>query len=178
MLDQLDTRSGTNHLTFRLGDELFSIEVQNVREILDISTITRVPGTPRFMRGIINVRGSIVPVADLRMKLGLAETKQTSHTRIIVLELSVQGEILQIGAMADAVEDVFSVEPAQIEKPPKIGTRWKTEHVKGIGKKEGQFFLILDIHKLFLKEDAALLESLAGIAKAETAGDMVSATPQ
>jgi purine-binding chemotaxis protein CheW len=149
------------YITFKLGDEMFSIDVAQVREILDMIPITKVPQSPDFMRGVINVRGSVVPVVDMRLKFGMPETQKTVNTRIIVMELSFDGETTVLGALADAVHDVIELEPSQIEDPPRIGSRWRTEFIKGIGKRNDQFIILLDIDRIFSTEELALVDDSA-----------------
>lgn len=141
------------YLTFKLGDELFALNVSQVREVLDLTTITKVPRAPEFMRGVINVRGSVVPVVDMRIKFGLEQTKETHDTRTIVLDLSLDGETVVLGALADSVHEVIELDPTQIEAPPKIGMRWKSEFIKGIGKRNDEFIILLDIDKVFSAEE-------------------------
>ncbi len=147
------------YLTFRLGDEVFALDVAQVREVLDLSTITKVPGSPDFMRGVINVRGSVVPVIDLRLKFGLPQTDNTVDTRIVVMEISLEGEITVLGSLADSVDEVMELEPSYIEKPPRIGARWRIEFIKGIGKKDDNFIIILDIDRVFSSDELALVET-------------------
>jgi purine-binding chemotaxis protein CheW len=141
------------YLTFKLSDEIFAVEVAKVREILEYINITKVPRTPEFMRGVINVRGSVVPVLDLRLKFGMSVTEQSINTCIIVLEIYFEGETTILGALADSVQEVIELEPDQIEPAPKIGTQLKTEFIKGIGKRENEFIMILDIDKVFSTEE-------------------------
>lgn len=148
------------YITFKLGDEMFSIDVAQVREILDLIPITKVPRSPDFMRGVINVRGSVVPVVDMRIKFGMPKTEPTVNTRIIVMELSFDGEITVLGAMADSVHDVIELEPDQIEDPPKIGSRWRTEFIKGIGNLKDEFIILLDIDRIFSSDDLALVDTV------------------
>jgi len=147
------------YLTFKLGEEVFALDVAQVREVLDLSTITKVPGAPEFMRGVINVRGNVVPVMDLRLKFGLSKTENTVDTRIVVMELFLEGETTVLGAMADSVDEVIELDPTQIEPPPKIGSRWKTEFIKGIGKNNDLFIIILDINRVFSTDELAIVES-------------------
>ncbi len=149
------------YLTFRLGEEVFALDVVQVREVLDLTPITKVPGTPPFMRGVINVRGSVVPVMDMRRKFGLSGTENTQDTRIIVMELALGGEINVIGTLADAVEEVLDLEPGQIEPPPRIGMRWRTEFIRGIGKRDDLFIIILDIDRVFSTDELALVEAVS-----------------
>jgi purine-binding chemotaxis protein CheW len=146
------------YLTFRLEDEVFAINVAQVREVLDLTKITKVPRTPDFMRGVINVRGNVVPVVDLRLKFGLPKTTNTLDTRIVVMELLLEGETTVVGALADSVHEVMDLEPANIEKPPKIGSRWRSEFIRGIGKQEDQFIIILDIDRIFSTDELAIVE--------------------
>ncbi|MDM8537303.1 chemotaxis protein CheW, partial [Desulfobacterales bacterium HSG17] len=124
------------------------------------SEITKVPGTPDFMRGIINVRGAVVPVMDMRTKFGLAEIESTVNTRIIVMEISIDEEMVVIGAIADSVHEVTELKVGQIEDPPKIGSRWRTEFIKGIGKRDDNFIIILDINRVFSAKELEMAEAL------------------
>jgi purine-binding chemotaxis protein CheW len=147
-----DTRQ---YLTFRLGEEVFALGVSNVREILEFTTVTRVPKTPEFMRGVINLRGSVVPVLDMRLKFGLTRVEKTVDTCIIVVEVSFEGENTIIGALVDSVQEVFDLEPDQVEPAPKIGTQLRTEFIKGMGKRDDHFIILLDIDKVFSSEELA-----------------------
>ena len=143
-------------ITFRLGDELFAINVSQVREVLDLSLITRVPTAPDYMRGVVNVRGTAFPVVDLRAKFGLPRAPDSVQTRIIVLELVLDGESTVLGGLADSVHEVIELEPAQVADAPRIGMRWRTDLIQGIGKRGDQFIIILDIAKVFTLEEVAL----------------------
>jgi len=139
----------TQYLTFTLADEVFAVDVARVREILEMPSITKVPQVPDFMRGVINLRGCVVPVIDLRLKFGMEETAQTVNTCIIVVEVEMDGENIVLGALADSVQEVIEMEPSQIEAAPHIGTHLNTEFIKGMGKHDGRFVMILDIDKVF-----------------------------
>ena len=147
------------YLTFKLSGEIFAVEVAKVREILEYISITKVPRTPDYMRGVINVRGSVVPVLDLRLKFGMTRTERSLNTCIIVLEIDFEGETTILGALADSVQEVIELEPEQIEPAPKIGTQLNTEFIKGIGKRENDFIMILDIDKVF---SAGELQAVSG----------------
>lgn len=139
----------TQYLTFKLGQEVFAVDVAKVREILDFTPATKVPGTPEFMRGVINVRGNVVPVVDMRLKFGMSRTEKTVDTCIVVVEISVEEERSVLGALVDSVQEVFELEANQVEPPPRIGTRWRTEFIKGIGKRDNDLMIILDIDRVF-----------------------------
>ncbi|MBE7415777.1 MAG: chemotaxis protein CheW [Deltaproteobacteria bacterium] len=148
------------YLTFRLEDEVFALDITQVREVLDFTTVTKVPRTPDFMRGVINLRGSVVPVVDMRLKFCMSRTEQTVNTCIIIVEISLDGEKLVIGALADSVQEVIEIEPGQIEPPPRIGTRLNTEFIKGMGKRDEQFIIILDIDRIFSSDELALANGM------------------
>jgi purine-binding chemotaxis protein CheW len=139
----------TQYLTFTLAEEVFAVDVARVREILEMTSITKVPQVPDFMRGVINLRGCVVPVIDLRLKFGMEETAQTVNTCIIVVEVDMDGENIVLGALADSVQEVIEMEKSQIEAAPHIGTHLKTEFLKGMGKHNERFVMILDIDRVF-----------------------------
>ena len=149
----------TQYLTFKLDNEVFALDITKVREVQDFTTITKVPRTPEFMRGVINLRGSVLPVVDLRLKFGLPKTEQTVSTCIIVTEVTVDGETTLLGALADSVQEVIELNAEQIEPAPKIGTRLNTEFIKGMGKQNGRFVIILDINKVFSTDELALVQT-------------------
>jgi purine-binding chemotaxis protein CheW len=147
------------YLTFKLGDEIFALDVAKVREVLDFTNVTRVPRTPEFMRGVINLRGSVVPVVDLRLTFGMTGTQKTVNTCIVVVEVSLDGESIVVGALADSVEEVIDLEPDQIEAAPTIGASVRTEFIQGIGKRETGFLIILDIDRVFCAAELGSLKA-------------------
>jgi purine-binding chemotaxis protein CheW len=146
------------YLTFKLADEVFAVEVAKVREILDHTSITKVPKTPDFMRGVINLRGSVVPVLDLRLKFGMSMTEQSVDTCIIVLEIAFEEEIIVLGALADSVQEVIELEPDQIEPAPRIAGRIRIDFIKGMGKRGNAFIMILDIDKVFSLDELEAIQ--------------------
>jgi len=149
------------YLTFKLGEEVFGLDVGKVREILDFTTITKVPRTPGFMRGVINLRGSVVPVVDMRVKFGMSSTEKTVNTCIVVAEVELEGDVIVLGALVDSVQEVFELEPAQIEPAPRIGTKLNTEFIKGMGKRDERFIILLDVDKAFSAEELSLVQDSA-----------------
>ncbi|MFA5514813.1 MAG: chemotaxis protein CheW [Desulfuromonadales bacterium] len=147
-------------LTFRLGEEVFAIEVERTKEVLDYTTITQVPQTPNFVLGVINLRGSVVPVIDLRLKFGLHGIEKTVNSCIIVMEIEVDAEIVTIGALVDSVQEVLDLEMGQIEPPPRIGTRLKTEFIRGMGSCGERFLILLDIDRVFSADELVLVQEL------------------
>lgn len=150
-----NTTETAQYLTFRLEEEVFALDISQVREVLDFTAITKVPRTPEFMRGVINLRGSVVPVVDMRLKFGMSRTEQTLSTCIIIVEINIDGDRLILGALADSVQEVIELGPGQIEPAPRIGTRLDTEFIKGMGKRDEQFIIILDIDKIFSMDELA-----------------------
>lgn len=151
----------TQYLTFRLDEEVFAVDVAKVREILDFTSVSKVPQTPEFMRGVINLRGSMVPVVDMRLKFGMSQTENTVNTCVIVTEIALGGETTIVGSLADSVQEVLELEPDQIEPAPRIGTKLRTEFIRGMGTRNEQFIIILDIDRVFDEETmGGLLEVL------------------
>jgi purine-binding chemotaxis protein CheW len=136
-------------LTFALQGEIFAIDAQGVREILDLVPITEVPNALRFARGLINVRGRVVPLADLRVTFGMAQSDPDEDTRIVVMEIELDGDPTIVGILADKVYDVADIETGAIEDAPKVGMRWRPEYVRGIGKRNGDFIIIPDMGRIF-----------------------------
>jgi purine-binding chemotaxis protein CheW len=141
--------SSMKALTLRLEDELFAIEAGSVREILDLVPITEVPNASPFVSGLINVRGRVVPLADLRVTFGMARPEPDQDTRIVVMEIDIDGEPTVAGILADKVHDVTDIEAAAIEEAPKVGMRWPPEFIRGIGKRNGGFIIIPDLGRIF-----------------------------
>ena len=157
------------YLTFKLGNEVFAIDVAKVREVLDLTPITAIPRTPAFMAGVINLRGSVVPVVDLRLCFEMPKTESTRNTCIVVVEVLLDNESTVIGVLADSVEEVIDLEPDQIEPAPKIGTQIRTDFIKGMGKRDTQFIMILDIDRIFTAEEFAIIRGQ------ETCSELVDA---
>jgi purine-binding chemotaxis protein CheW len=157
----------TQYLTFKLDEEIFALDVAEVREILDFTTVTRVPQTPEFMRGVINLRGSVVPVMDLRLKFGMSPTEKTVNTCVIVAEVVVDGETMVLGVLSDSVQEVIDLEPEQIEPAPRIGTKLNTGFILGMGKHNETFMMILDIDKVFSEGEKAAIHGIEAEAMSE-----------
>ena len=144
----------TQFLTFTLADEVFAVDIRQVKEVLEYTSLTKVPRTPPTMCGVINLRGSVVPVMDMRLKFGMPKSERTVNTCIIIIEASTHdGTASTLGAMADSVKEVMNLEPDQIDPPPKIGTRMRADFIRGMGKHDDQFIIILDIDKVFSAEE-------------------------
>ena len=145
-------------LTFTLGDEVFALDIASVREVLEYTTITKVPRTPEAIRGVINLRGRAVPVVDVRLKFGMPETQRTVNTCIIIVEVRLGDEDTVLGALADSVKEVMDIEPKDIEPAPKMGTSIKADFIRGIGKQGDDFIILLDIDRVFTEDELSVAE--------------------
>jgi purine-binding chemotaxis protein CheW len=131
--------------------------VGNVREVLELIPITKLPKTPDYMSGVVNVRGSVVPVIDLRQKLGMSKGEKTVDTCIIVIEIPLDNAMTILGVMVDSVQEVMEFDPSQIDPPPRIGERIRSDFLIGIGKKDDRFVMIMKITEVISSEDAELI---------------------
>jgi purine-binding chemotaxis protein CheW len=145
----------TQYLTCKLGEEVFAVDIAKVREVLDFTTVTRVPRMPGFMSGVINLRGAVVPIVDLRLKLGMPKAEKNVNTCVIIAEVTVDHETTVLGAITDSVQEVIELDAAQIEAAPRIGTRLRTEHIAGMGKHNNGFVIVLDLDRIFSSGELA-----------------------
>ena len=144
-------------LTLALAGEAFALEAGLVREILDVVTITDVPNAPDHVWGLINVRGKVVPLVDLRVRFGMPRAERTIDTRIVVIEIDLDGEPTIIGLLADKVYEVTKITPDSIETTPRVGMKWRAEFIRGIGRRGGDFLIVLDINRVFASDQQAYL---------------------
>jgi purine-binding chemotaxis protein CheW len=145
------------YLTFQMSDDEYAVGIPHVREIIEYSAVTRVPKAPAWIRGVINVRGSVVPVVDLAVKFGVVARPVTKTTCIIILEIQLDGEDSIMGVIADAVNEVTHFTAEDIEKAPSFGTRVRVEYLLGMAKTGKKFALMLDIHKVLSGEELVRL---------------------
>lgn len=141
-------------VTLGIEREVFGVPVESVLEILDMQPVFRVPEAPAYLLGLIDLRGRSVPVLDLRTKLGLPAIAATETTRILVLEITVAGRPLVLGLVADRVFEVMALNAADIEPPPDIGVRWRSEYIRGVGHRDARFVIIFDLPRLFATDEA------------------------
>lgn len=148
------------YLTFTLGGEMFAVAILNVKEIIEYGTITEIPMMPSFIRGVINLRGAVVPVIDLSCRFGNKATEVARRTCIVIIELS-DGETSQdIGIMVDAVSEVLEIARSEIEPPPTFGAKIRTDFISGMGKVSGKFVIILNVMKVLSIEEIAMLSQI------------------
>src|SRR3569833_501408 len=142
----------SQYLTLGLAGETFGISIRNVREILDMRPIARLPHAPHFLLGMIDVRGSGYPIVDLRLKLDLPSVPATDATRIIILDVPIGDKVVGVGFVADCVYEVTDVDEASMETVPEVGGRWQSEYIASIGRKGYKFVIIFDLKRLMAHE--------------------------
>ena len=149
------------YLTFTLGSEMFAVAILNVKEIIEYGTVTEIPMMPGFIRGVINLRGAVVPVIDLSCRFGGQSTKVARRTCIIIVEMT-EGDVKQdIGVMVDAVSEVLEITQADIEPAPAFGAKIRTDFISGMGKVNGKFVIILDVARVLSVEEIAMLTQVS-----------------
>ncbi|MHB8843853.1 MAG: chemotaxis protein CheW [Nitrospirota bacterium] len=154
------TVSMQQYLTFLLGDETFSLDIAKVREVLDYTLITPVPRMPEYLQGVINLRGNVVPVVDLRLLFGMPPTSVSVNTCIIITEVLVNNEPVELGLLADAVQEVLDLDPEVIKPAPRIGTKLDNRFIKGMGRQGERFLIILDIDRVFSADEQELAHAM------------------
>jgi purine-binding chemotaxis protein CheW len=162
--------STSQYLTFKLDQELFAVDIGKVREVLEFTTMTKVPRMPDFMRGVINLRGNVVPVVDMRLKLGLTMTEKTVDTCVVISEVAVDGERTVLGALVDSVQEVIDLDASNVSPPPHMGSRVDAAVILGMGKREDQFIMILDLDKVFTASELRSSNAIAPVAPAVSNG--------
>ncbi len=149
-------------LTFTLGSEMFAVGTLSVKEIIEYGHLTEVPMMPSFIRGVINLRGAVVPVVDLGARFGRGETQVTRRTCIVIIEVPSGDEKQDIGVVVDAVSEVLEIPATEIEPPPAFGAKIRTDFILGMGKVDGKFVILLDVGKVLSVEEISALASAAG----------------
>jgi purine-binding chemotaxis protein CheW len=147
-----------SYLTFKLGGEFFAANVSKVLNILEMTKVTKVPKAPSYMKGVINLRGSVLPLVDTRIKFDMPETEYTTNTCILVLDIILNNESVHVGALVDSVQEVLEIDDVNIQPPPSIGTRYRSEFIDGIVKVDEEFIMILNMDLIFSTDELSLLK--------------------
>ncbi len=150
-----------SYLSFELGNEMFAADVSKVLEILEMRPITKVPRAPSYMRGVINLRGSVLPVLDTRIKFGMKPKEDTVDTCIVVLNVTMDDEPLTLGALVDSVEEVLELTDNDIEPPPTIGSKFNPEYLNGMVKMDDNFIMVLNVDKVFSTDELIMATEAA-----------------
>ncbi len=153
-----ENREG-KYLTFSLADEEYGIGILKIKEIIGMMPITTVPQTPAFVKGVINLRGKVIPVIDLRLRFGMNAIDYTERTCIIVVEIAGTNSTVQIGIVVDTVSEVLNVKNDEIEDTPAFGTKLDTEYILGMAKMEGGVKILLDIDRVLNADEITVLEN-------------------
>lgn len=149
-----------SYFTFRLGSKLFAVNIGQVTKILELTEITKMPNSPSYFRGIINLFGDVIPVFDGRLKFGFQENERTRDTCILILVFELDGQTVSSGIIVDSVEKVLIFEPDEIKPAPTVGKGFNAEYIEGITTFEGEFVIILDIEKIFSEEEIKLITTV------------------
>jgi len=157
----VQTETLNSFLSFRLGEELFAANVSKVLEILEIPKITKVPRSPSFMRGVINLRGNVLPVIDTRVKFGFPIVPDTVNSCILVLNVLSEDKNIILGAVVDAVQEVMEIDNEAIQAVPSMGTKYKTEFISGMLKMGEDFIMLLNLDLVFTSEEMSILEDVS-----------------
>jgi len=157
------------YLTFRLGDETFALPILSIKEILEYPSLTVVPLMAACVRGVLNLRGSVVPVVDLAVRFGREPGPQTRRTCVVIIEVRSGEEWLDIGSVVDAVNQIIDIPASEIEPPPSFGARLRTDFIHGMGKVDGGFVVILDAGQVLSVDEIAQLGAATGSEPARAA---------
>lgn len=156
----LESSEENQYLTFTLAQEMFAISIQNIREIMEYGELTTVPMMPDFVRGVINLRGSVVPVIDLSARFGRGQSQINSRSCVVILEVGNEGAEQEIGVIVDAVSEVREISASEIEPAPSFGTRVRADFISGMGKVDERFVIVLDVQRVVDIEEMAQLSSM------------------
>jgi len=155
-----ETNEQQQYLTFSLGEEMFAIGILAIREIIEYGQLTEVPMTPPFIRGVINLRGAVVPVIDLSVRFGRQAAGITKRTCIVIIETESAEQKHQMGIVVDAVSEVLEIPASDIEPPPEFGTHIRTDFISGMGKINGKFVVLLDVNKVLSLDEVAVIAAI------------------
>jgi purine-binding chemotaxis protein CheW len=151
------SESMQQHLTFMLGGEMFAMGILDIREILEYATPTEVPMMPAYLRGVINLRGAVVPVVDMLARFGRPSTPVTKRTCIVIVELVLGGEPQTVGLVVDAVNEVLDIPADDIDPPPAFGARIQSDFIRGMGKVHGKLVILLDVNHILAADERVAL---------------------
>jgi len=155
------TSGGRQYLTFMLHGETYAIGILAIKEIIEYGQLTNVPMMPEFIRGVINLRGAVVPVVDLQARFGRPPAGVSRRTCIVIIEIEAEGEAQDVGIMVDAVNEVLEIPDSEVEDPPSFGTRIRTDFIRGMGKVSGKFVIILELARVLALEELAAVAAAA-----------------
>ena len=156
-MEKIQSAKTNSFLTFKIGEELYATNVIKILSILELTKITKVPRTPDYIKGVINLRGTVLPIIDLRIKFGMTPTEFTSNTCILVLDIEMDSHSLKIGALVDAVQEVIEIEQTKILPSPNIGTSYHSEFIEGMYNTDDSFIMILNMDMFFSSDELTVM---------------------
>jgi purine-binding chemotaxis protein CheW len=158
-MSESSTARVNSYLTFKLDEELYAANVNHVISILELTRITKIPRTPDYIKGVINLRGAVLPIVDLRVKFGLSATEFTSNTSILVLEVEIDNVMVNLGAIVESVQEVIEMSDSNILPPPSLGSKFQSDFVEGMFRSNDAFILILNIQRIFTEDELTTIGS-------------------
>lgn len=169
----IDAEQASQYLTFTLGGELYAVAIQHIKEIIEFSALTEIPLMPPFLRGVLNLRGAMVPVVDLSERFTRTRTEIGKRTCVVILEVELEGEPARqpLGVLVDSVNEVLAVEPQRIEQRPSFGAKIRSDFIEGMLNLEGHFVIALDIRQVLSMEELTQMIELAASDQAQDAAD-------
>jgi purine-binding chemotaxis protein CheW len=180
-MDKEELKQINSYLSFKLGEEEFAAHVSKVLSIMEMTKITKVPKSPEYMKGVINLRGQVLPVVDTRIKFGMSPTEFTKNTCIVVMEVELEGDdSVQVGTLVDSVQEVLEITEDQIQPPPSIGSKYQSQFIYGMAKVDEKFIMLLDMDKVFSAEEISDMQTSRDMSEKpeEAAGETSEATDQ
>lgn len=160
-ISRMKTLAGSRYLNFSLDRESYCMEILKVRELMGMADITPLPQTPEFIRGVINLRGQIIPIIDLRLKFGLDFLEYQKRTSIIVVEVEIEGERMLMGLVVDSIQEVIAIPEEKIKVIPYINTRVRAEYIRGVADTPDGMKIVLDVHKILTDEEFVRLKTMS-----------------
>ena len=160
-MENAGTGRGGKYLTFTMADEEYGISILKIKEIIGMMQITTVPQTPDFIKGVINLRGKVIPVIDLRLKFGMASIPYNDRTCIIVVEIDAENATVLVGIVVDSVSEVLNIREEDIEETPTFGTKLDTQYILGMAKMEGGVKILLNIDRVLSSDEITAIEQVS-----------------
>ncbi len=170
----MEKNNNISYLCFKLGDELFALHVGKVYKILEMTTITGVPKSPDYMKGVINLRGKVVPVIDTRLKFGMTPLGETKSTCLLVIDANIGGETVMVSLLVDAVQAVLKIEDGDILPPPSIGNQYQSDFISGMAKIKERFVMVLNIDAILSSSDMVDILALDEARQAQEEGAILN----
>lgn len=173
-MDKKETNEVNSYLSFRLGEEIFALDVVQVHKILGMTSITEVPKSPDYMKGVINLRGSVLPVVDTRIKFGMSPIEETKSTSILVVETELDEETVMMGLIVDAVHSVLKLDAEDLLAPPRIGNHYQSEFISNMARVKDKFFIVLNLNAVFSTKEHLDIKEFTAVSNAATKENCLS----